>query len=227
VDKKTKAKLIICCIPLSWDFVPKDFFYSWCKMTGYANGKYDFGVMISSCCYMDKMREDLVRDALKYNPDYILWIDADQIYPMQTPEILMKHIDDGKLVVGGLTPDKVDGTPLIYKTVDKSNGLIRRRTDVKPGQGLVKVGAMGMGGIMVSPKVFEKIKSPYFEMSWSDRTKDVIGEDVRFYMNCEKFGIDVWCDTNLVYEHLIVKPMKLAGLENLNIAQPGLKRKRY
>ena len=213
-------------MPLSWDFIPKDFFYSWCKMTGYAGGKYDLGVLVASCCYMDKMRDDLVKDALRYKPDYILWIDADQVYPMQTPEILMKHIDDGKLVVGGMTPDKSDGSPLVYQITDKKKGLIRKG-NIKPGYGLVKVGAMGMGGIMVSPKVFEIMKSPYFEMGWSDRTKDVIGEDVRFYLNCKKFGIDVWCDTNLVYEHLRVVPIKLDGLGNLDIVDSEIKRKKY
>lgn len=189
-------------------------------MTGYAGGKYVLGMMIANCCYMDKMRDDLAQDALKHNPDYILYLDVDEVYPMQTPEILMEHIDSGKLVVGGMTPDKNDGSPLIYNIVNQSKGLILKRDDVKPGQGLVKVDAMGMGGVMISPKVFKKMKSPYFEMNWNTTTKDVIGEDVRFYLNCKKFGIDVYCDTNLVYEHLRMTPTKIAGLKDLKVTQP-------
>lgn len=204
---------------MSWDFIPKDFFYSWCKMTGYAAGKYELGVMIANCCYMDKMRDDLARDALAHNPDYILWLDADQLYPQQTPEILMKHIDDGYMVVGGMTPDKSDGSPLIYGIDDAEKGLIRKRDDIEPGQGLVKVDAMGFGGVMTHPDVFKKLKSPYFEMGWSDKTKDVIGEDVRFYLNCNHFGIDVYCDTNLIYEHLRNMPIKLKSLAKYNIKE--------
>jgi len=203
-----KSRFIICCIPLSWQFIPVDFFQSWCRMVGYSVGRYQLGMITASCCYMDKMRDDLVRDSLKNNPDYLLWLDADQMYPPDTPERLMRHIDAGRLVVGGLTPDRGSGEPLVYEMAPGNKGVIKR-DDVTVGQGLIKVDAMGFGGIMTSPEVFKIMKPPYFQMTWNRKLKGTIGEDVKFYQNCKHYGIDVWCDTNLLYEHLNTVPVKL------------------
>jgi len=206
--KQTKSKIVVCCIPLSWQFIPTEFFLSWNMMIGYSIGRYQLGILTASCCYMDKMRDDLARDAIKYNPDYVLWLDADQIYPPDTPERLMRYIDDGKLVVGGLTPDRVSGEPLVYHMPPGNKGVIKR-DDVTPGQGLIKVDAMGFGGVMTSLEVFKMMKPPYFQMTWNRKLKGSMGEDVKFYQNCRHAGIDVWCDTNLWYEHLNTTPMKL------------------
>lgn len=206
--KEVKSRLVICCIPLSWKFIPVDFFESWCKMVGYSIGKYQLGMITANCCYMDKMRDDLGKNAMKYKPDYLLWLDADQIYPADTPERLMRHVDNGKLVVGGLTPDRASGEPLVYEIVPGDEGVIKRN-DVTVGQGLIKVDAMGFGGIMTSPKVFKIMKPPYFQMTWNRKLRGTLGEDVRFYNNCKHAGIDVWCDTNLLYEHLNTIPIKL------------------
>ena len=100
-------KHIICCIPLSWEYIPRLFFLSWYNMQLYAQGKYHLSIHTNTMCYSDHARDILVKEALKHKPDYILFIDADQVYPANTPEVLMKHADSGKLVVGGITPHGV------------------------------------------------------------------------------------------------------------------------
>lgn len=207
--KEVKSKFVMCCIPLSWQFIPVSFFQSWSKMVLHSLGSYQLGLIMTTCCYMDKMRDDLVKEALRHNPDYLLWLDADQTYPVDTPERLMRHIDAGKMVVGGLTPDKKSGEPLVYELPLGSKGGLVKRTDITVGQGLVKVDAMGFGGIMTSPEVFRIMKPPCFQMTWNRKLKSTIGEDVRFYQNCKHVGIDVWCDTNLFYEHIDTIPTKL------------------
>lgn len=206
--EEIKSKFIICCIPLSWQFIPVAFFESWCKMVSYSAGKYILGMVTANCCYMDKVRDDLVEFAMEHNPDYILWLDADQIYPADTPERLMRHVDDGRLVVGGLTPDRGSGEPLVFEMLPGDEG-VAKRSDVMVGQGLIKVDAMGFGGIMTSSKVFKMMKPPYFQMTWNRKLKGSIGEDIKFYTNCKHAGIDVWCDTNLFYAHLNIVPVKL------------------
>lgn len=206
--EEIKSKFIICCIPLSWQFIPVDFFESWCKMASYSVGKYILGMVTGNCCYMDKMRDDLIKASMKYNPDYILWLDADQIYPADTPERLMRHVDNGKMVVGGLTPDRGSGEPLVFDILPKNAGVVQRN-DVTVGQGLIKVDAMGFGGIMTNPEVFKIMKPPHFQMTWNRKLKGNLGEDIKFYINCKHADIDVWCDTNLLYEHLNTAPVKL------------------
>jgi len=152
---------------------------------------------------MDTMRDDLVITARKHKPDYILWIDADQLYPENTPEVLMKHIDSGKSVVGGLTPQNMQGGVNVYDFVH--NDGIMQMQNALPGQGLIKVDAMGMGGVMMKPEVFDELDLPCFTMRWNSKLARYPGEDVQFYVNCKKAGIDVWCDTDLVFGHIVTR----------------------
>ena len=196
-------KRIVACVPLSWDYVPALFFHSWNKMMYYSQGKYDLRLISTSSCYMDTMRDDLVIAAQRHKPDYLLWIDADQLYPEETPEILMKHIDSGKSIVGGLTPHNIGGGVNVYDFIH-NKGIIARR-QVVPGNGLIKVDAMGMGGVMMKPEVFEKLDLPCFTMRWDSKIARYPGEDVQFYANCKRANIDVWCDTDLVFGHIVTR----------------------
>lgn len=202
-------KRIVACMPLSWDYVPALFLHSWNQLMYYSQGKYDLRLVSTNSCYMDKMRDDLIIIAQRHKPDYILWIDADQTYPRETPEILMKHVDDGKLIVGGLTPNKVGTGVNVYHIVHEK-GIITR-LNVEPNQGLMKVDAMGMGGVMTHPDVFSKLDLPCFTMRWNSQLARYPGEDVQFYANCKKANIDVWCDTNLVYGHLTTRALTLVA----------------
>ena len=203
-------KKIFVCIPLNWDVVPSFFFHSCCLMQRYAIGKYDFNILTSKTAYLDIMRYQLVTMALSHDPDYILWLDADQIYPKDTPEILMKHIDSGKMVAGGVTPHRGSGIPLVYDIQDNSE--CRYSKDVRPESGIHKVDGMGFGGVMMNPEVFKKVGADCFQMYWDKETNNKIGEDVVFYKQCKEKGIDVWCDTDLLFDHLVVGGIGFADL---------------
>ena len=67
---------------------------------------------------------------------------------------------------------------------------------------------MGFGGIMIHPDVFKTIESPRFQAGWDWRYHLYVGEDTRFYQNCKRFGVDVWCDTDLPFGHIKVTPIE-------------------
>lgn len=167
---------------------------------------------------MDKARDELAKKALEHNPDYILWLDADQSYPENTPEILMRHIDSGKSIVGGMTPlrrqsGSLDGTPSVWDINLKIN--LARHRKIFINHGLLKVDGMGLGGIMTNPEVFKKMEYPWFCEMWDKKRKRRLGVDLQFFANCKRAGIDVWCDTDLPYEHLEVRPIKLKAQEGM------------
>jgi hypothetical protein len=196
-------KEVVCLVPLSWDFVPACFLDSWTNMTDYANGRYRIRMVAIRSPYLDSLRDLLVKAALAGKPDYILWLDADQRYPADTPEKLMKHVDDGKLVVGGVTPHRSTGQPMIYDFIPEEDYKFLYRTKNNKLSGVQKISGMGMGGVMVHPKVYREIlEPPFFQHAW-DRVKGrQAGEDTVFYKSCEKAGIDVWCDYDLYYRHM-------------------------
>ena len=180
-------------------------------MAQYAAGKYSLGMITNGGCYGDGARDRLAQEVVKHNPDYILWLDADQVYPRNTPEILMKHVDSGKSVVGGVTPLKkksdsgINGKPSIWD-IDINSNLVRRR-EIFLHQGLVKVDGMGLGGIMVKPEIFKTMEYPWFCRMWNRNENKLLSEDFTFYANCKKNNIDVWCDTDLIFGHMEVRPI--------------------
>lgn len=178
-------------------------------MHQYSFGKYELAIMTSDGAYSDTLRDNMATNVMKLNPDYILWIDADQTYPANTPEVLMNHVDDGKLVVGGLTPHRTNGKPNVWESIPDSP-LFKPR-DIYANDGVIKIEAMGLGGVMTSPEVFRKLDYPWFRMSWNKEINDRVGVDFVFYNSCKKAGIDIWCDTDLVYGHLAVRsvPMQI------------------
>jgi hypothetical protein len=83
------------------------------------------------------------------------------------------------------------------------SGLCKTRI-VPLHQGVIKVGAMGLGGIMMNPKIFKMMKFPWFRMVWNKRMGGRPGMDFQFYGQCKKAGIDVWADTDLIFGHVVV-----------------------
>jgi len=206
-------KEVVCLVPLSWDFVPACFLDSWARMADHANGRYRLYMVAFRSPYLDAMRDILAEKAMMGDPDYILWLDADQWYPGDTPERLMKHIDDGKLIVGGVTPHRGTGQPLIYdwrEPDEEDYRMFRYRSENNYLTGVHKVGGMGMGGIMVHPKVYrELIEAPRFQMQYALGKGRTAGEDVVFYKKCYEAGIDVWCDYDLLYKHMFLADMEV------------------
>jgi hypothetical protein len=187
-------------------------------MAQHANEKYNLAVLTNGGCYGDSSRDALTVEVMKHNPDYILWLDADQMYPGNTPEILMNHIDSGKSVVGGVSPLKkksnngLDGKPSIWD-LDVINNRVRHR-EVYLHRGLIQVDGMGLGGIMVNPEVYKTMEYPWFRRMWNENEVALLGADYSFYANCKKAGVDVWCDTDLIFGHVEVRPIELRELKS-------------
>jgi len=197
-----EKKKVAICLPLSWTHVYSPFFLSFVQMVMRSGSDFNIAIYTSNTSLIDKMREVLADEVQAITPDYILWIDADQVYPMETIEKLAAHVDSGHLVVGGVTPDKHTAKPMVYNFVnDIGTAMPVRQFDID--RGLVKVDAMGFGGIMMHPSVLKTIKPPYFPRTWDEAMCSFVGEDFGFYMKCKQNGIDVWCDTDLHYSHMV------------------------
>ena len=187
--------------------VHREFLFSWTDMIlhSLSNGfKIEF--ITSDKIYIDLNRELLADITKDYDADYHFWVDADQTYPKDTIVKLAKHIDDGHLVVTGMTCDKENGKHLGY-TFEPGSRLFSgvEKTPLKTNNGLQKIDCMGFGGVMMSPEVLNKLTKPYFLFMREETIfRDVahIGEDFAFYWKCKRNVIDVWCDTDLQFGHL-------------------------
>lgn len=199
-------KHIVACIPFARDYIYRKFFSSWTNMLFYAKGKYDLSLVTAYGPYIEVNRDSLTLQALRMQPDKLLFLDDDQTYPPNTPEILMNH---DKLVVGGVTPMKDDAKPMLWDWGADDFSKIDLWDSLDGKSGLTKVSGLGMGGVMVDPKVFTRLKPPYFQIDRDiERYKDH-GEDISFYKKCVKDGIDIWVDLDLQYGHLFIQEIRL------------------
>jgi len=199
-------KKIAVCMAMSWDFIPRDFFLSYEGMRSETerSGEYEINMYIARSAWIDVMRDGCAQAALADKPDYIVWLDVDQTYQPDTILRLVKHVDDGKLVVSGVVADRMRRMNNINEFGGPAG--VHNITDTfKLNCGLQRIEISGFGGVITHPSVFEKLDYPYFQMTWmkgTDGGRYMHGEDVAFYRQCKEKGIECWCDTDLHFGHL-------------------------
>jgi hypothetical protein len=96
--------------------------------------------------------------------------------------------------------------PTVFDFTDNHDGGFGlKRVHPLPKDKLIKVGAAGMGFILMHRSVVEKIKAElpdaqfFMEMG---RGSKFIGEDIYFFALCDKVGIPLWCDTGATAPHM-------------------------
>jgi hypothetical protein len=175
-------------------------------MFSHAYADYRVNIITSKRTLIDHCREQLIEVAKTQNPDYILWVDADQTYPANTVKVLANHIDEGCMVVSGVTPCKDNGKIMALK-FPADGPLAERVEDFKISRGMVKADCIGGAGVMWSPKIFDVIHPPYFSRTELDPRGMTIGEDVSMYWKLKQAGIDLWIDTDLHFGHIVTSIM--------------------
>lgn len=184
-------------------------------------------------------RNQIVEEAKRNKSDYILWIDADGVFP---PTVLKKLLAHDKEVVGATTSRRVGENrgPAAYP-LDVSS--------IHPFQQLVPMKFMGFPCMLTKMSIFDKIERPYFAepprrligvfegkeyMSAEDMYHDVIPEDEYFCYQLRKAGIEILCDMELTmqighigskifYVHNPLPPSQMSGeliFEPGVVAQP-------
>ena len=213
---------VIICIPMSWPYIPSRFFSNFFKLVSYGMAAgYNINLIHGQLPFLDSCRDELFDRAMEGKPDYILCLDADQTYPFDTIKRLARHIDDGMLVVGGMTPHRTEGRAILFQWDENDEWKGQWSQSIGPNTGLVKVGGMGFGGVMLSPKIAEIIPFPRFDMIAHPRLHYKIGEDISFYKKCKEHGVDVWCDTSLLNGHLHLMNLGIQSDEKYSNDIPG------
>lgn len=146
---------------------------------------------------IDKVRNDLVRQALECKCTHLLMMDSDQVYPSDTITKLLTHDLD---VVSAK----------VHRRYPPFDGLLYRGTigeyEFVPDEEivnnkLIEIDATGCGCIMYKTEVFKNIPEPWFEFSKNQHGKDV-GEDIGFCHKLREAGYKIFTDTTIDISHL-------------------------
>lgn len=138
-----------------------------------------------------------IKYALEAGATELLLLSADQTVPV---DVLARFRAHNKPIVAALTASRSQANHpwLLYEyTIDG------RFIQVEPNGGLQRVGYAGPGCMLVKAEVFKQLTPPWFYTTASSDGCDVlVTNDFHFAEDCAKAGIEMYCDTSVVSDHL-------------------------
>jgi len=127
---------------------------------------------------------------------YLLMLDTDQVYPVDTLTKLLSH----KVDVCGVRVHRrwMPFDPIFLR------GEIGKYESVSEEEAysgdLIEIDATGTGCLLFDMKVFDKIEKPWFAFDQVDGKP--IGEDIYFCSKARKAGLRIFVDTSIEVGHL-------------------------
>jgi len=170
-------------------------------------------------------RNHIVREALKWGADELLFMDVDQAFPGDVLARLRSHDKD---IISGWTPiRKQPHTPLVFKRENGGYGPILPQGQIQ------EVDGFGFGCVLLKTHVFEKIRTPWFESTFfphgHERAGDLeTGHDLNFCQRAQEAGFSLWVDNTAACGHIMnVMIDQRYAMENIKhlIAQEVIEKK--
>lgn len=157
--------------------------------------------------YIDRSRNDLVRQALANESTHVLFVDQDMILPEGCLKRMVQH--DVPIVGGSyfgkddyFTPVsfhldpfrriyELDECPIVDTTAELPDGIGDCWCG-KPDDHLHQVGGTGMGCTLIKTSLFRQIKDHFKDEMWFSSKET--GEDIHFCTRAHEVGVDVLLD---------------------------------
>lgn len=150
---------------------------------------------ISSLIY--DARNRLAKDAVKFEADYILWLDSDMIIPQDTMKKMLKHMEDGKDIVSGLYfRRRAPFTPILYSKLDREG---HEELKDYPENSVFEVAGCGFGCCMTRVDALQDIMLNAH--GWFTPFNNY-GEDLSFCLRARESGYKIWCDSTIKPGHI-------------------------
>lgn len=183
----------------------------------------------------DKNRNVMIKACLENNIDYILWLDADMVYPQ---DIVCKYFEHEFDIIGCVYFKRkhpydpvlyVDGTNPIkpYKMVDP--------TTLEPDT-ITEVDGIGFGGVMVKTDVYRAMG----EDKWMNyglnyhlpyETTDQLTHDLVWCKTAKKYGYKIYVHSGVVAKHVqdyeigiedFIRAKEEKKVDKINVIMPSI-----
>ena len=145
--------------------------------------------------------------------DWLFWVDSDVVVSPDTFNLLWNSKDaKERPIVSGVyfTTDQPEEPlmiplPTLFNFVNSEETVGVARIHPMPENQLIKIGAAGMGFVLMHRSVVERIKeatpnAPLF--SDIGHGKNFLGEDIYFFALCDKADIPVYAHTGATAPHM-------------------------
>jgi hypothetical protein len=162
-------------------------------------------VFMVSCSLLTESRNLLVMEALNAEADYMLWMDADHVFPR---DALLQLLSHNLPVVGCNYARRHSPTAPTASIVDDEGARLVWTTKGKADEGLIEeVSHLGLGLCLMDMRVFVALDShcdgnfwPLFRIDPTEDGIKFVGEDVFFFKKIRDAGIPVHCDHGLSWD---------------------------
>ncbi len=188
-----KNKKLSILVPTR-DMVHTHFAFSLSQLYKTTSDVIDTYLFFDSSSILLNQREKLIEEAKLINSDYVLWLDSDMVLPSTAAIRLLEHNQDivGCNYLKRTKPLK----PVAYKNIEDWDSFLPLTIE----ENLVEVEGVGMGCILMKTEIFNKIKKPYFEFTYNEKSDDWLGEDFNLLKKLREVGYKVYIDTLLSSE---------------------------
>lgn len=143
-------------------------------------------------------RNKLVQQAVKFEADYMLWLDSDMVFPPDTLMTLYKDILEGRDIVTGLYFRRVmPFKPVIFKKLERGE----RAVDYEdyPKDEIFEVAGCGFGCVLMKMDVAFDIAATSGD--WFSPLPG-FGEDISFCIRAREAGYKIYCDPRIKLGHV-------------------------
>lgn len=162
----------------------------------------EFGFVFSIGTYVHSARNELLKEALKNDVDYILWLDSDMVFPPDTLMRLISHRVPG-LVGANYSTKDFPGRFVAIKEVTKPGAPGKMCATTEDSEGLEEVEAIGFGVCLLDMKAVrdwvdgeDPDARPFF-FEWVEGMGTQYGEDVVFCNSLRAHGGRIFVDHDL------------------------------
>lgn len=156
----------------------------------FLEGEYDFLLSLEQDIIPPR---DIINRLIRHNKDAITGI----YFKLYGVNITSDGTKDGRMIKKGKTI-----LPLIFKFSNEPNKMEIYKPEEVEGERLLKIRACGLGCLLISRNVLEKVKFR------SDLSLDTF-DDFLFCSDVVNNNFDIYADTSVKCKHLILKKGKL------------------
>ena len=159
-----------------------------------------FGIESGSLIY--NARNNLARQAIKSEADWVFWVDSDMAF---NPDVLQRMLkvcqeNDIDFLTAICFRRKPPYTPCIFDRLDKVEKGASYTAFMSVPDGRFKVGGCGFAGVLMSTDVLISVSAKFNGRMFDPM--EGFGEDVAFCWRARQCGYDIWCDSDIEFGHV-------------------------
>lgn len=158
------------------------------------------GFEVGSLVY--NARNNLARQAIKSEADFVLWLDSDMVFGPDLLQRMLKVCQDENIdfLTGLCFRRKPPYTPCLFDRLEKVGNGASYTALMSVPDGRFKVGGCGFAGVLMSTDVLMSVAAKFNGRMFDPM--DGFGEDVSFCWRARQCGYEIICDSSIELGHV-------------------------